>query len=381
MAEPWEDEIDAALRTLRADVPAMTPHAFAAGRARLHTMIGETPVAGTGAAAPEPVVVALPPSTRRRSPPTPWLVAAAAAAVVALGTVGTVALRPNDSTTTTFGAASTPTTPAPEAETYLPDGPLPAMPARPLNRAANLAAKASDVTLKPGEVLYVKNVTTDPPSDLGPGGALTYEFWVPRDRNAQWLLKRISTRDVKGGPEGGRDEQRVNGGTFEGNTYEVPDDSAWSPSPDNVAALSRDPAVLYEKLRAEVNATPPADAPKRTSLTPAARAADIVFTLLADPSTTVPADLRAAVLRTLGFLPGITVREDIRFADGRPAVILSWQLRGGQSRTELVLDAATARPIMYRDVATTPVHGIRPGQPIWTATRTEAIVHALGLRP
>ncbi|HEV8556059.1 MAG TPA: hypothetical protein VGR06_06620 [Actinophytocola sp.] len=269
--------------------------------------------------------------------------------------------------------ASTPTTPAPEAETYLPDGPLPAKPARPLNPAGNLAAKASDVTLKPGEVLYIKNATTSPPSDLCPDGALTYEYWVPRDRNAPWLLKRTATGDVKGG----RDEQRVNGGKFEGNTYEVPDDSAWSPSPNNVAALSRDPAVLYEKLRAEVNATPPAGAPKRPDLTPAARAADIVFTLLADPSTTVPADLRAAVLRTLGLLPGITVR----FADGRPAVIVSWQLRGGQSRTELVPDPATARPIMYQDVATAPVHGVPPGQAIWSSVSNHAVVHALGQRP
>jgi hypothetical protein len=222
-------------------------------------------------------------------------------------------------------------------------------------------------------VLYIKNATTSPPSDLCPDGALTYEYWVPRDRNAPWLLKRTATGDVKGG----RDEQRVNGGKFEGNTYEVPDDSAWSPSPNNVAALSRDPAVLYEKLRAEVNATPPAGAPKRPDLTPAARAADIVFTLLADPSTTVPADLRAAVLRTLGLLPGITVR----FADGRPAVIVSWQLRGGQSRTELVPDPATARPIMYQDVATAPVHGVPPGQAIWSSVSNHAVVHALGQRP
>lgn len=381
MAEPWEDEVDAALRTLCADVPAMDPRAFAAGRARLNTMIGEAPVAGTGAAAPEPVVVALPPSTRRRSPPAPWLVVAAAAAVVAVGTVGTVALRPSEPATTTVGAAGTPTAAAPVTEGYLPDGPLPAMPARPMNRAGNLAAKASDVTLKPGEVLYVNNATTSPPSDLGPGGALTYEYWIPRDRNASWLLRRTSTGDVKGGPAGGQDEQRVNGGTFEGNTYEVPEDSAWSPSPNNVAALPRDPAVLYEKLRAEVNATPPADAPKRVSLTPAARAADIVFTLLADPSTTVPADLRAAMLRTLGFLPGITVRENARFADGQPVVVVSWQLRGGQSRTELLLDPATARPVVYQDVATAPVPGVRPGQAIWSSVSNRAIVHALGQRP
>jgi len=393
MAEPWEDEVDAALRTLRTDVPAMTPDAFAAGRARLHTMIGAAPVAGIGAVAPEPVVVALPPSTRRRSPPTPWLVAAAAAAVVAVGTVGVVALRPNDSTPTTVGQPSTPTTPAPEAETYLPDGPLPAMPAKPLNRAGNLAAKASDVTLKPGEVLYVKSVTTYPRSDLGAGGAMTYEFWIPQNRNASWLLERSSTGEVKGAPVGGHDEQNVEGGRFDHNTYEVPNDSPWAPTPNDAANLPRDPELLYERLVAEANtevtAPPPADSrrkppapdPKRVPLPPAARAADIIFTLLADPSTTVPADLRAALLRLVGYLPGITVNENLRFADGRPAVALGWQLRGGQIRTELVLDPDTARPIMYRDIAMAPVHGIRPGQPVWTSTRTEAIVHALGQRP
>lgn len=42
------------------------------------------------------------------------------------------------------------------------------------------------------------------------------------------------------------------------------------------------------------------------------------------------------------------------------------------------LDPATAR---VPGLATAPVHGIRPGQPVWTSTRTEAIVHALGQQP
>ncbi len=387
--DPVDEAVDAALRTLRADVAPMTPHAFVAGRARLTAAIGTAIPAEPVTAPAEPVVLALPAAARRSPPPrraAPWLTAAAAVTAVA---ATTVALLPGSSSPVP-GAANPiqaagsgaprqtqPKTPPSPTADPLPNGPLPAMPAQPLNPAGDLAAVSSDLTLKPGEVLYLASTRTDAPVAGSPGGSLTIQLWVPADRtHSYWLVKRSSTGEIKGAPAGGSAEEKAPGGKFHGNTYTGPDESPWAPTPDNVAALSQDPAALYAKLRADVNgpqAKPGGD--------PTELAVSTLFTLIGDQYATVPADLRAALLRTLGYLPGVTVTPNTHATDGRPAVTLSWHFGTQLMRTELLLDPATARPLELRTVATMTAKGFQAGQTSNSQVRTEAIVHALGQLP
>jgi hypothetical protein len=387
--EPGDAAVDAALRALRADVAPMAPHAFVAGRARLTAVIGTAAPAEPVTAPAEPVVVAALPAASRRSPPlrraAPWLTAAAAVAAVAT----TVALLPGSSNSAPGGANpvqaagsgaprnAQPTSPPSPTAIPVPTGPLPAMPARPLNSAGDLAAVAADITLKPGEVLYVKSTQTDLPSAGSTGGSLTLQLWVPADRtHSYWLAKRSSTGDIKGAPAGGYSEQQAIGGKFEGNTYTGPPESPWSATPDNLAAMPRDPAALYAKLRADMNG------PQVLPQDPTTNAVNTVFMLLSDEYAAVPAGLRAALLRTLGYLPGVTVTQGVHTTDGRPAVALSWQQAIALPwRFDLLLDPANARAIEYRVVATAGNRTFRAGQTMSSTIGTQSVVHALGQLP
>lgn len=373
-----DEEIDQALGALRADVPGMDARTFAAGRARLVAAIGMPPVAAPADRPEEAVVVALPADRRRRSPPPrramPWLGVAAAVAVVA---TGAFALLPGDSAVTAPPGATTSTNepPAPNhpPEPGRPGEPLPAMPAEPINTAGDLAAKATDVQLRPGQVRYVRSARTQDRDANGPGGSDTIELWIPYDHEGEWLRRRTASGRIQGRSEEDFVEKRAPGGRFDGQESQSP----WAPG--NMATLPRDPAALYERLRTEVNAElPPGTG---TSKTAAQEATGTVFSMLGDVTGGVPADLRAALLRTLGYLPGVTVTPNAEASDGRAAVALGYEVDDGMYRNEILLDPATARLVEWRNVALREFNGFQPNQAFTSELRTEAVVTELGQQP
>jgi hypothetical protein len=367
-----DDEIDQLLGALRSDVPDMDPRAFAAGRARLLVAIGARPVAE---AAPEPdgaVTLALPPDRRRRSPPlrraAPWLAGAAAVAVVA---AGAVAFLPDEAPPGGSEATTSPQ-PSPSASVTEPPGPgdpLPPMPAEPLNTAGDLAEHVQTIEPRPGQVHYVRMARTQAGGDGGPGGTEVEELWIPHDLvEGEWLVRRSADGEIQGRSDKDFVEDRAKGGRFE---------SGWvfQEDPANGPSLPRDPEGWYERLQAE------AAEYTGDGQTAAQQAIDTVISLLSDSTGAVPSDVRAALLRTLGYLPGVVVDPDAKASDGRPAVSLGYELDNGTYRNELLLDPATARVVDWRNVAIKAFNGWEPDQVFTSAPQTEAIVSELGQRP
>jgi hypothetical protein len=387
--EAWEEEVDELLRGMRDDVPEMDARAFAAGRARLLAVVG-APGATGSAPEDDAVVRVLPADPRRRSPPlrraAPWLGVAAAVVVVA---AGAVALLPGATTpgggapagsSTATNPTTNPATNAPANPSGRPDlpgegrpgGALAAMPAEPLNTAGDLADKAADFPLEPGQVHYVRSSRSQAKNDSGPGGTEVEELWIPFDLDAEWMQRLDADGEIQGRGEQGLDENRAKGGRFDG--FEAP----LPISPGDAAAMPRDTAELYEQLRTQANADLGQGA--GSTLTSAEDALGEVFNLLADSTNTVPADLRAALLRTLGYLPDVTVRPDVTSSDGRPAVAMSYALDDSTYRNEVLLDPATARPIEWRNISIKKSSGFPPGKQFTTDLRTEAAVAKLGQR-
>jgi hypothetical protein len=363
-----DDHIDRLLADFLDDVPAMTPHAHAAGRARLLATVGVAPAPATPV---EEVAVihALPTQPLRRSPPlrraAPWLAAVTGVAAVAIGVVavapGTGA--PSGSAPQQVASSQPSTAPAPVT------GPLPALPAAPLNGAADLAAKSSDLKIPAGQVLHWQESRTDKAS----GRTESLDVWVQHDPRSPWVA-RTSNGDLESISAAGFEEKRP-ACTRDATGMTCPDPGPWAATPNNVATMSRDPKVLYDKLRAIVNAGPPAGA--TIAVTPAQDATNKLLTLI-DDQLTVPADLRAALLRTLGYLPGITITANVTSTDGRPAVAIGWEVDNGNYRNELLLEPDTARPIEWRNVAIKAFNGHPAGQPFSSAIQTQSIVHELG---
>jgi hypothetical protein len=380
MTDRWDEELDRALDALRADVPEMDQHAFAAGRARLRAAIGSSP---DDRHVPEPDEVAplvLSPDRSRRSPPlrkaAPWLAVAAAVAAVA---VGAVAFLPGDPAPRAGGSVATaapkptPTAPAGESVAGRPGDPLPAMPDRPLNTAGELAGAAHDVPLKPGQVRYVRTTSTQAASSEEPGGSQTIELWIPHDRESEWLCRRTASGDIQGRSEKGFEESRANGGRFEH------DGALWPQDPAVIARLPKDPEALYAWVRNQVNADLPSGT--TSTMTAAQQAVHEVTSLLNDMTGTVPADLRAALLGVLGYLPGITVTPGAKAPDGRTAVALGSVSDDGSYRNELLLAADTAQVVEMRNVVLKPFQGYERNQVFTSGLRTEAVVSELGERP
>lgn len=374
MAEHRDDEVDELVAGLRDDVPEMEPSVFAAGRARLLAHVGAPRVTRTEPTDHIPVVRALSPDRRRGSPPSWVVVVTSAAAAVALIASLAFALLPGESAPAKRPVGAAPTSSAPPSSpppiNSRPGDPVPAMPADPLNAAGDLADDASDLTLRPGEVRYVRLARSQAPRDGGSGGTDVIETWIPYDREGEWLLRRTSAGSIQGRPEEGSTEKRAPGGRFQDG------DSPWGITPDTVADFPRDPAALYEKLRTEANAALPEGT--GTTVTPTEKAIDDVFEMLADSSGGLPVDLRAALLQTLGYLPAVTVRPDGTTSDDRPAVVLSYEIEDGLYRNELLLDPSTARPVEWRNVALKADVGYQPGKTFTSEAYTEAIVSKLG---
>ncbi len=396
-----DQELDDLLGALRADTPAMTDDAFAAGRARLTaagTRAAETqnvPTTRDAERGPtrvvEPYQPAAPPGRRDRSVRryAPWLVAAAV-----LGAVGVaVAVLPGDpSRVSPAGPSSSDAAQAPVPGTTAPsatgDKPvpggqsqptvLPEMPAQPVNSAGDLAANVSDFPVGPGQFFYVRTVRKQAASAHGSDGELLQELWVPYDQQGDWFQRRSAvTGQVQGGPDpdanGGVEELTAAGGELDG-----PTEYPWVATPAAIADLPTDPAELYALLDAD------GERGGHGVTEPTAVAAAKLVNLLAHPSGAIlPADVRAAAYRTLGYLPGLIVTEGVLTHDGRSAVALGVDAtaEGGGYRGEVLVDPATGQIVGSRYIAFGGYGGYPDGTAYGQSAVTLAVATASGVRP
>ena len=257
-------------------------------------------------------------------------------------------------------------------------------------RELNLAAdriNAVDEPLGPGEYRYVAThawwmSTAYEYSYLGEN---LLETWVPADETQMWLWRR----DVTGA------RKWLAGTEAEARADNIPlDDMEWpegewqapcgdwfaeeeqrkpcsmvgswqSPNDEFMAALPREPAKLYDRLREDVGG--------RGEAHMVIYVADILRSGL------VPADLRAALYRVLAQVPGLEITEQVANLDGAKGTAFGLSVNG--TRHEVIIDPATGQFIGERQITDKGFAGVPAGSVTGYTSVTTAVVPAMGVRP
>jgi hypothetical protein len=293
---------------------------------------------------------------RRRRPLRRWLAAAAAVAVLAAG--GVLAQ------TVLF---STATAQAQEV----------------LTSAADVAARAKDPVLAPGQYRYVathawwmKTIGKERRSFSFLNENLI-ETWIPADPNGEWLRRRRETGNrkwVTGSEAEARaagagamiegtpwPDQRAKGGNFVEN---APEHGNWQfPKPAFLASLPTDPEQLYERLGEDSGGG-------KQSL---------VYAADALRSGLMPAAARANLLRALTYLPGLDVTDGAADLDGHKGVALGISEDG--ERQEIILNPSTGEVIGEREVSDSMFADIPKGTVTSYSSITTAVVDHIGAKP
>lgn len=371
-----DDELDAALRGLHA-APPDAGIALAAARAKVMAAAAGGPLpdtgsSGSGAIADEGVPVAVSAAapgviSHRRCR---WfrvaLAVGVAAVLVGVGLVVPSFVMKQNKPVNSAAAIST------------------------LNEAAVAALGAVDEPVAAGQYRYIEthawntvfsgyNVFQD---------ETISEVWVPAipdDPDQDWMLDRRPTGNrvwIEGNEEQARDDgtftDPVTGGiTLRatapcGNFYEPGPcprtGGSWQdPTPSFLAELPRDPAQLYARLQA--------DAPDngRGNAELLVYAADALRTGL------VPADLRAALYRTLTRLDGVDLVDQAANLDGRVGTAIG--IDDGRFRQDIIIDPVTGTFIGEREVLTGDYDNAPEGTTFSHTAVITAVVDTIGAIP
>jgi hypothetical protein len=347
------DDVDEAVRAYFADVPPMNEQVFQTGREQVRTMVEAEPVATVTVL--DRVTSA--PTRPRRIRAAPLV---AAAAVIAVAVAGTIALLPGHSAPTETPAAT---------ETG-PNDPLPPMPAQPLNSIGDLADKVTDPQVNPGE--FVVQQTRD-------GDGFGSATWTSHDGTRQWYTSSTAPPYEVG--DGGMPLTET---CVPGDNGQICGTWLWLfPKTSVLATMPRDPAAIYAGLRGKTML--PGEDPALTGMNgnfKAREAAEQLLLLLRTPPVILPADLRAALLRTLGYLPGLTVTKDARTSDNRPAIAIRGETDGGHTEGVTLLDPATTRVLEASTIVLKPGKDMsKPGDTVRTLRFKTGVVRVLGELP
>jgi hypothetical protein len=348
-----EDELDAALATLKSEVDT-DDEALARTRAELLTAAG-APTATSAAAR----------SSGSRRHWTWW--AAASATVLAL-VAGLVFLQSGNE-------------------------PVASAAARELNSAADKIG-ASDEPVGPGQYRYVAThawyLQTDAVSE---DKQFSYfeehlvETWVPADWRQEWL-RRESLTGKRQWVEGTEEEARQAGmrppprrTTEDGapcGGFSAALEGIDPCAPGNweqvtvgfMESLPRDPKQLYDQLR-EVEERDHGGSD--VSYRMLSHAAEMLHTGLA------PADLRAALYRMLGMVPGLRITEKVANLDGREGI--AFGVARGDQRLDVIIDPATGQYIGEREVTLKGFGGVPAGTVLEYTSVEVAVVGGEGEKP
>jgi hypothetical protein len=211
------------------------------------------------------------------------------------------------------------------------------------------------------------------------------ETWVPADEKQPWLLRREVTGERKwvvgteaearaeGYPvdedTGSDGEQRASCGDFnaEGEGREpCSTEGSWqTPNAAFLASLPRDPDQLYDRLHDDVGD----------------RGEPHIVTYVADVlrSGLVPADLRAALYRALGKVPGLQITEEIANLDDQKG--MAFGIDDGGQRHDVIIDPATGQFIGERQVSTEDFEYLPKGVVMGYTSVTTTVVDGMGVKP
>ena len=364
-----EDELDAALRGLHTDQPDPTT-ALAIARVKVMAAVSGEPMTGSLAATATPgsdthgeAATSVAPKRRRWIPIA--VGAGIAAVVVAVGLLVPSYVTEHNKPANSAAAISA------------------------LNQAAVAALGATDEPVAAGQYRYIGThswSTVFSGYDTFQDEDLT-EVWVPAipDNPTQdWMLDRRPTGN-RVWIQGSEEEAR-NDGTYMdpvtagvtlrttapcGNFYgpgPCPRAGSWQdPTPSFLAGLPRDPTQLYARLQA--------DAPDNGR----GNAELLVYAADALRSGLVPADLRAALYRTLTRLDGVELTDRAANLDGRVGTAIG--IDDGQFRQDIIIDPTTGAFIGEREILTGEYEGAPEGTTFSHTAVTTGVVDTIGAIP
>jgi hypothetical protein len=260
-----------------------------------------------------------------------------------------------------------------------------------LNSAADEIA-THDEPVGPGQYRYVAirawyfqtSQDDNPGHDENPYSYLIElldEIWMPANPRQEWLLRtgetgsykwvRGSEAEAKAAGELERfpvDVRRAACGGFyyeeDGSDPCAPGD--WEvPNLEFMASLPRDPKELYDDLSRQKDAD--------TGI----GMVDYIAHML--NSGSVPADLRAALYRVLGMVPGVRVTQQVASLDGRSGV--AFGIADDEVRRDVIIDPGTSEYIGERRVFLKGTDEHPAGTLSESTSVTTAVVDGKGVRP
>jgi hypothetical protein len=331
------DDVDEAVRALYSKIPPMDERSFQTGREWVRTLVESEPLASVTVL--DPVTT---PTRPRRSRTAPFVTAAAAIAIVA----GTITLLPSS---------------APDGSDKVTAGPnesLPPMPSKPLNSIGELADKVTDPQVNPDMYWY---------QDIDKTAEGMHDTrWTSFDGLRQWYT-----------PSGNSPSEVDNSMPTSEVCVLVDRDMlcgkwlSFAPDASALATMPSDPATIYAGLRARLAQS---GGPRLTDLTGPDGAAKVLLGLLTQPPVVLRAEQRAAVLRTLGYLPGLTVTESFTWGSVQKAIAISASTDSGLVQ-ETLLDPTNSRILETR-------RSVDPQKRVFNVeTYRTGVVRAVGLRP
>jgi hypothetical protein len=249
-----------------------------------------------------------------------------------------------------------------------------------LKSAAVATIKSSDPLVAPGQYLRIETKTVSGVSD-GTREAPMYQsvamhvLYIPQDRSGTWVWERHNLPSIGYFNEAGKAAAarsdadpdrfsdpdlngvlRAEGGAFYGG----------APQSEKVFDdLSRDPETLRDYFYdGYAGGSSSVD--------------EDVWVRITDLLSTgeVPADLRAALYRTLALVPGVTIVENEATLDGRTGVAVGYTepARGSIWRDEILIDPATGLVIGDRAVTLNNYDDIPAGTTLsWSTVHTSVV--------
>ena len=327
-----EDELDRALATLR-------PAEDGDERAFVRTKADLLAAAGAREPAPEAK-----PRRRRR-----WVAAVATVAAMVAGVLVVQTIRSGDH--------------------------MPNAAAEQLNAAA-AKINAVDEPLGPGQYRYV--ATHAWWMRAGEGKVFLaenlQETWIPATDDRPALERSRETgayKWVTGDEEAAREQGLLPtpGAPQDSTRPPCGEDCGWQvPSHAFLAGLPRDTNQLYDRLRADTDGRGP-----DPDLEMVVYVADVLR------SGMVPADLRAALYRVLGLVPGLEITEQVANLDGVKGTAYGVSADG--QRHDVIIDPETGQFIGERDVAENGAKYIPAGTVMSYTSVTTAVAPEIGVRP
>lgn len=200
------------------------------------------------------------------------------------------------------------------------------------------------------------------------------EKWVPDDDNQPWLERSHETgayRWVAGDEEAAKHQGLLpKPGQPQSSTHpSCGRDCGWQvPSHAFLAGLPRDTDELYDRLRADTDGRGP-----DPDLEMVVYVADVLR------SGMVPADLRAALYRVLGLVPGLEITEQVANLDGVEGTAYGVSANG--RRHDVIIDPKTGQFIGERQISENDSEQIPAGTVTSYTSVTTAAAPTSGVRP